>query len=106
MIEEHSSAVLTEPLPAAGLVAGDVGVVVHVHRNGQAFEVEFMTLEGNTLTVEMLTAKQIRAALIAGGFPARITSTFSCANSAARPGSRSALPSAKRHSITRFLPST
>ena len=62
MIEEHSSVVLTEPLPAAGLEAGDVGVVVHVHRNGQAFEVEFMTLDGNTLSVESLTAKQIRAA--------------------------------------------
>lgn len=62
MIEEHSSVVLTEPLPAAGLEAGDVGVVVHVHRNGEAFEVEFMTLDGNTMTVETLTAKQIRAA--------------------------------------------
>ena len=62
MIEEHSSVVLTEPLPAASLEAGDVGVVVHVHRNGEAFEVEFMTLDGNTLAVETLTAKQIRAA--------------------------------------------
>jgi hypothetical protein len=46
-------------LPAA---SGDVGVVVHVHRNGEAFEVEFMTLDGNIVTVETLTAKQIRAA--------------------------------------------
>ncbi len=65
MIEEHSSVVLTEPLPAAGLEAGDVGVVVHVHRDGEAFEVEFMTLDGNTLTVETLTTKQIRAPAIA-----------------------------------------
>ena len=42
--------------------AGDVGVVVHVPRNGQAFEVEFMTLDGNTLSVETLTATQICAA--------------------------------------------
>ena len=62
MIEEHASIVLTEPLPSAGLEAGDVGVVVHVHRNGEAFEVEFMTLDGSTLTIETLTAKQIRAA--------------------------------------------
>jgi hypothetical protein len=27
MIEEHSSVVLTEPLPAAALEAGDVGVI-------------------------------------------------------------------------------
>jgi hypothetical protein len=37
-------------------------VVVPVHRNGEAFDVEFMTLDGNTLTVETLTAKQILAA--------------------------------------------
>ena len=61
MIEEHASVVLTEPLPSAGLEAGDVGIVVHVHRNGDAFEVEFMTLDGKTLTVETLTAQQIRA---------------------------------------------
>jgi len=37
-------------------------VVVHVHRNGEAFEVEFMTLDGNTLAIETLTENQIRAA--------------------------------------------
>ena len=62
MIKEHESVVLTEALPSAGLEAGDVGVVVHVHREREAFEVEFMTLDGNTLTIETLTAKQIRAA--------------------------------------------
>jgi hypothetical protein len=62
MIEEHSSVLLTEPLPAVALEAGDVGVVVHVHRDGQAFEVEFMSLDGSTLTVETLTTRQIRAA--------------------------------------------
>jgi hypothetical protein len=62
MTKEHASVVLTEALPSAGLEAGDVGVVVHVHREGEAFEVEFMTLDGNTLTIETLTAKQIRAA--------------------------------------------
>ena len=62
MIEEHASVVLTEPLPAAGLEAGDVGVAVHVHGNAAAFEVEFMTLDGNTMTIETLTAGQIRAA--------------------------------------------
>ena len=62
MIEEHSSVVLTQPLLSAGLEAGDVGVVVHVHRNGEAYEVEFMTLDGGTLTVETLSATQVRAA--------------------------------------------
>ena len=62
MIDEHSSVVLTESLPAAGLEAGDVCVVVHVHRNGEAFEDEFMTLDGTTLTLETLLARKIRAA--------------------------------------------
>jgi len=62
MIEEHKSVVLTEALPSTGLEAGDVGVVVHVHCNGEAFEVEFMTLDGTTLAVETLRASQVRAA--------------------------------------------
>lgn len=62
MVKEHASVVLTEALASAGLEAGEVGVVVHVHRDGEAFEVEFMTLDGSTLTIETLTAKQIRAA--------------------------------------------
>jgi hypothetical protein len=62
MIIEHASIVLTTDIPAAGLEAGDVGVVVHVHRNGEAFEVEFMTLDGGTLTIQTLEAAQIREA--------------------------------------------
>ncbi len=62
MITEHASIVLTVDIPAAGLEAGDVGVVVHVHRNGEAYEVEFMTLDGGTLTIQTLEARQIREA--------------------------------------------
>lgn len=39
-----------------------MGVVVHIHPHREAFEVEFMTLDGGTLTIETLTTKQIRAA--------------------------------------------
>lgn len=62
MITEHAFVVLTEAIPAAGLEAGDVGVVVHIHRGGEAYEVEFMTLDGGTLTVETLSSGQVRAA--------------------------------------------
>ncbi len=62
MIREHSSVVLTEAIPSAGLEAGDVGVVVHVRRNGEAYEVEVLTLDGNTIAVETLAARQVRAA--------------------------------------------
>ena len=62
MIAEHASIVLTVDIPVAGLEAGDVGVVVHVYRSGEAYEVEFMTLDGGTLTIQTLEARQIRAA--------------------------------------------
>jgi hypothetical protein len=51
MLKEHDRVVLTCDLPGEGLEAGDVGTVVHVHRQGEAFEVEFMTLEGDTVVV-------------------------------------------------------
>jgi len=62
MIKEHSLVVLTESIARANLVVGDVGVVVHVHQEGKAFEIEFLALDGNTLAVETLTANQVRAA--------------------------------------------
>jgi Domain of unknown function (DUF4926) len=46
MIKEHDRIVLSKDLPAEGLLVGDVGTVVHIHNKGEAFEVEFMTLEG------------------------------------------------------------
>lgn len=60
MITEHASVVLMEDIPGAGLEASDVGVVVHVHRGGETYEVEFMTLDGGMLTVETLLAQQVR----------------------------------------------
>ena len=45
MIKEHDRIVLTSDLPGEGLKAGDVGTVVHVHKQGEAFEVEFLTLD-------------------------------------------------------------
>ena len=51
MIKEHNRVVLTASLPARGLVAGDVGTVVHVYGDGKAYEVEFFTLDGHTADV-------------------------------------------------------
>ena len=62
MITEHASVVLTEDIAASGLQAGDVGVVVQIHREGAAYEVEFMTLDGGTLAIETLEASQDREA--------------------------------------------
>lgn len=60
MINEHDRVVLLSDLPQAGLTAGDVGTVVHVHQRGAAFVVEFMTLDGETVAVETLEAAAIR----------------------------------------------
>jgi len=62
MVREHAQVVLTEAIPGVGLEAGDVGVVVHVHRNGEAYEVEFLTLDGSSIAIETLTATQVREA--------------------------------------------
>jgi hypothetical protein len=51
----------TTSLTAEGLEAGDVGTIVHVYRDGQAYEVEFVALDGHTTAVTTLEAPQIRA---------------------------------------------
>jgi len=60
MIKEHDRVVLATTVPAEGLVAGDVGTVVHIYRDGQAYEVEFTTLEGKTAAVITVEAAQVR----------------------------------------------
>jgi hypothetical protein len=60
MIREHDSVVLTADLPARGLVAGDVGVVVHVYERGAGYEVEFVNFDGETIAVEAVQAVAIR----------------------------------------------
>ena len=60
MIHEHNCIVLTSDLPSAGLVAVDVGTVVHVHKGGAAFEVEFVTMTGRTVAVTTVPSTQVR----------------------------------------------
>ena len=60
MFKEHDQIVLTSDLPEEGLKAGDVGTIVHIHRRGEAFEVEFMALDGNTIAVATVMASQVR----------------------------------------------
>jgi hypothetical protein len=60
MIQEHDCVVLTQDLPEERLQAGDVGTVVHVHHGGAAFEVEFMTLTGETVAVATVRTLQLR----------------------------------------------
>lgn len=60
MIKEHERVVLKVPVPAEGLESGDVGTVVHIYKDGQAYEVEFITLDGKTAAVVTLEAAQVR----------------------------------------------
>lgn len=61
MLKEHERVILTESMPGEGLEAGDVGTVVHVYSDGQAFEVEFVALDGHTTAVATLEADQVRS---------------------------------------------
>lgn len=60
MIKEHDLVVLTKAVPSEGLEEGDVGTVVHVYKDGEAYEVEIMTLAGQTIAVATLLAQQVR----------------------------------------------
>jgi hypothetical protein len=60
MIQELDSVVLATDLPEYGLERGDIGTVVLTHRDGEGYEVEFMTLDGETLAVVSLLASQVR----------------------------------------------
>ena len=59
-IKEHDCVVLTADLPTEGLLAGDVGTVVHIHNGGVAYEVEFITLTGRTVAVVTVEASKLR----------------------------------------------
>ncbi len=60
MIQELESVVLNIDLPEYGLERGDIGTVVLTHRGGEGYEVEFVTLDGETVTVVSLWASQVR----------------------------------------------
>jgi hypothetical protein len=60
MIQELDRVVLTEPLPDLSLETGDVGTVVLVHEHGAGFEVEFVTLTGETHAIATVMANQVR----------------------------------------------
>ncbi|MGN6759028.1 MAG: DUF4926 domain-containing protein, partial [Thermomicrobiales bacterium] len=49
MIDELNLVALTHDLSKYKLVRGDVGTVIHRYRDGDAFEVEFVTAEGTTV---------------------------------------------------------
>jgi len=61
VIRELDPVVLTESRPEEGLEAGDVGRVVMVHADGAGYEVEFVTLTGEIISVVTVPAHAVRA---------------------------------------------
>ena len=60
MIKELDTVVLSRDLPERGLKRGDIGAVVHCYKSGQAFEVEFITGQGETVAVVTLNSEDVR----------------------------------------------
>ena len=60
MFPELETVVLTVDIDRSNLKAGDIGTVVHVQDDGQSYEVEFVTLAGDTVAIETVKSSQIR----------------------------------------------
>ena len=60
MIQELDDVILTCDLPKQGLARGDIGTVVLLHEKGKGYEVEFTTLDGETIAIVTLSADQVR----------------------------------------------
>lgn len=61
MINELDSVILTCDLPEHSLNSGDIGTVVLVHRDNKGYEVEFVSLDGETIAVVTLFPNQVRS---------------------------------------------
>ncbi len=59
-IKELDKIVLNKDIPEYNLKKGDIGTVVMIHNGGEGYEVEFMTLDGDTVSVETLKSSDIR----------------------------------------------
>lgn len=60
MYKEHDMIILTKDILEEGLKAGDVGAIIHIHRKGEAFEVEFQGVDGHTIAIATVLVVQLR----------------------------------------------
>ena len=58
--EELDRVVLTDDLADPGLNTGDDGKIVHVHQDGEAFDVEFQAPDGDTVTLATVSSSPVR----------------------------------------------
>ena len=61
MLKEHERVVLLTAITGEDLEAGDVGTIAQIYRDGQAYEVEFVALDGHTRAVATVQAHEVRA---------------------------------------------
>ncbi len=59
VLRELDLAVLKKDLPQHGLIVGDVGTVVFVLGDHEAYKVEFVRADGLTIALETLYAEQV-----------------------------------------------
>lgn len=59
-MKELNQVILRVDIPDHRLKKGDIGTIVLEHNVGEAFEVEFMTLTGETIAIVTLEADQVR----------------------------------------------
>jgi hypothetical protein len=60
MIRELESVVLAHDVTEHGLRRGDIGAIVYVYADADAFEVEFVTGSGETIALLTLTNDAVR----------------------------------------------
>lgn len=60
-MQELDQVVVVEDLTDMPVRAGDIGTVVHVYAANKAYEVEFISLTGQTVGVATLAADKVRA---------------------------------------------
>ena len=60
MLRELDLIVITRDVPERGIVAGDIGTVVHLYSDREAVEVEFVDGKGSTVAVETIGVLDVR----------------------------------------------
>ncbi len=59
-IKIYDRIILTQDLPGSVLKSGDVGTVVEIYNDGEAFEIEFFALDGTTLAVKTVAGNLVK----------------------------------------------
>lgn len=60
-MQELDQVVVLEDLKEMPVRAGDIGTIVGIYQSNKAYEVEFVSLTGQTIGVATLAANKIRA---------------------------------------------